>query len=315
MNGILGWESSQPPYLKVPEVESPSQSFIFIEESDPRNSNLGTWVLSTDSKGWIDPFAVFHGNFSTFSFQDGHYEGHKWVEAKVLKTSAGSGTNTGTASGNRCDAAHTDENPPEPIHDRGISLPRNLLLEFSGRPEVISGRLPPGMLPPGMRPVPKAAESRSQSPSSPMRQTDPNLLLAATTNRELLGSAADLSNEPAWKSLWDRYQKPILRLCEQSGLTAAESQDVVQDAFLRVARMLESRRLEPMQNGFRRWLGHIVHRLIFEAHRRNRRHQLGVEAVKRLKIWLPAVEAPADDSRAREHMEGHLWSVCLARVR
>jgi hypothetical protein len=69
----------------VPEVESPSQSFIFIEESDPRNSNLGTWVLSTDSKGWIDPFAVFHGNFSTFSFQDGHYEGHKWVEAKVLK--------------------------------------------------------------------------------------------------------------------------------------------------------------------------------------------------------------------------------------
>ena len=85
MNGILGWEASQPPYIKVPEVESPSQSFIFIEESDPRNSNLGTWVLSTDSKGWIDPFAVFHGNFSTFSFQDGHYEGHKWVEAKVLK--------------------------------------------------------------------------------------------------------------------------------------------------------------------------------------------------------------------------------------
>lgn len=40
-----------------------------------------------------------------------------------------------------------------------------------------------------------------------------------------------------------------------------------------------------------------------------------MEAVKRLKIWLPAAEAPADDSRAREHMEGHLWSVCLARVR
>lgn len=148
-----------------------------------------------------------------------------------------------------------------------------------------------------------------------MRQTDPNLLMAATTNRDLLGSAADLSNEPAWKSLWDQYQKPILRLCGQSGLTEAEAQDVVQDAFLRVARMLESRRLEPMQNGFRRWLGHVVHRLIFEAHRRNRRHQLGVESVKRLKIWLPAVEAPADDGRAREHMEGHLWSVCLARVR
>ena len=85
MNGILGWESSQPPYLKATEIAQPSNAFIFIEESDPRNSNLGTWVLSTDSRGWIDPFAIFHGNFSTFSFQDGHYEGHKWVDARTIK--------------------------------------------------------------------------------------------------------------------------------------------------------------------------------------------------------------------------------------
>lgn len=148
-----------------------------------------------------------------------------------------------------------------------------------------------------------------------MPPIDPNLLMVATTDREILASASDLSNEPAWKALWDRYQKPILQLCQLSGLTEPESQDVVQDAFLRLSRMIESGRLEPIQNGFRRWLGYVVHRLIFEAHRRNRRHQLGVEAVKRLKIWLPAVEAPADDGRAREHMEGHLWSVCLARVR
>jgi len=41
-------------------------------------------VLSTDSRGWIDPFAIFHGNFSTFSFQDGHYEGHRWIEARTI---------------------------------------------------------------------------------------------------------------------------------------------------------------------------------------------------------------------------------------
>jgi len=85
MNGILGWEPTQPPFTKATEIPSPSDSFIFIEESDPRNSNLGTWVLSVTSKGWIDPFAVFHGNFSTFSFQDGHYEGHKWVDARTIK--------------------------------------------------------------------------------------------------------------------------------------------------------------------------------------------------------------------------------------
>ena len=85
MNGILGWEAAQPPFKKASDVDNPSESFVFIEESDPRNSNLGTWVLSVASRGWIDPFAVFHGNFSTFSFQDGHYEGHKWVDPGTIK--------------------------------------------------------------------------------------------------------------------------------------------------------------------------------------------------------------------------------------
>jgi len=85
MNGIRGWEAAQIPFTKATDVISPSESFVFIEESDPRNSNLGTWVLSVASPGWIDPFAIFHGNFSTFAFQDGHYEGHKWVEARTIK--------------------------------------------------------------------------------------------------------------------------------------------------------------------------------------------------------------------------------------
>jgi prepilin-type N-terminal cleavage/methylation domain-containing protein len=85
MNGIQSWEPAQRPYVKASDVTSPSESFVFIEESDPRNSNLGTWVLAVATPGWIDPFAVFHGNFSTFSFQDGHYEGHKWVEARTIQ--------------------------------------------------------------------------------------------------------------------------------------------------------------------------------------------------------------------------------------
>lgn len=85
MNGIQSWEPAQRPYVKSSDVTSPSESFVFIEESDPRNSNLGTWVLAVATPGWIDPFAVFHGNFSTFSFQDGHYEGHKWTEARTIQ--------------------------------------------------------------------------------------------------------------------------------------------------------------------------------------------------------------------------------------
>ncbi|MCW5557299.1 MAG: type II secretion system protein [Verrucomicrobiae bacterium] len=92
MNGLGGmnpnnmWEPpNQPPYVKASDASSPADSFVFIEESDPRDYNRGTWVLSVGTPGWTDPFAVFHGIFSTFSFQDGHYEGHKWTERRVIK--------------------------------------------------------------------------------------------------------------------------------------------------------------------------------------------------------------------------------------
>jgi prepilin-type N-terminal cleavage/methylation domain-containing protein len=98
LNGIKGWEAAQFPYAKGSQVDSPSTTFVFIEESDPRNYNLGTWVLSVASPGWIDGFAVFHGDFTTFGFQDGHYEGHKWVDPQTIK--AGHEFATGTSAFN-----------------------------------------------------------------------------------------------------------------------------------------------------------------------------------------------------------------------
>ena len=56
-------------------------SMVFVEEQDPRNENLGTWVIDVKpSPGWVDQFAVFHGNDSSFGFADGHAENHKWVD-------------------------------------------------------------------------------------------------------------------------------------------------------------------------------------------------------------------------------------------
>ena len=66
-------------------VASPSQSGLFLEESDPRTENLGTWVLETTPPGWIDCFAIFHGRITTFSFADGHVEGHKWSDPQLIQ--------------------------------------------------------------------------------------------------------------------------------------------------------------------------------------------------------------------------------------
>ncbi|PYJ80992.1 MAG: hypothetical protein DME22_22490 [Verrucomicrobia bacterium] len=84
MNGG-GWDmSTQPPYEKLSAVESPSEAMAFIEESDPRDFNLGTWVMNVKPPGWVDGFAIFHGKVTTVSFADGHGEIHKWTEPTVI---------------------------------------------------------------------------------------------------------------------------------------------------------------------------------------------------------------------------------------
>ena len=86
MNGG-GWHG-QKPYTKFGSVQASDRAMVFIEEADPRGYNNGTWVM--DSTGWVDPFAIFHGTVSTFSFVDGHVESHKWVDRETIKAATDS---------------------------------------------------------------------------------------------------------------------------------------------------------------------------------------------------------------------------------
>ena len=93
MNG-LAWQGSgapgsnsgpQPPYVKTTGINGPSEAMVFLEEADPRGRNLGTWVINVaPSPGWIDPFAIFHGNNSTISYADGHADAHRWITDNVI---------------------------------------------------------------------------------------------------------------------------------------------------------------------------------------------------------------------------------------
>jgi prepilin-type N-terminal cleavage/methylation domain-containing protein len=80
MNGGM-WNTTA--YKTTSAIDSPSSAAVFIEECDPRNENQGTWVM--DRTGWVDPFAIFHGSWSTFSYGDGHAEGHSWHDANTVK--------------------------------------------------------------------------------------------------------------------------------------------------------------------------------------------------------------------------------------
>ena len=86
MNGG-GWQApNQPPYVKLSSVKAAADAMSFLEEADPRGNNKGTWVIDVKpAPGWVDPFAIFHGNVSTIAFADGHAEGHTWRDPKVIK--------------------------------------------------------------------------------------------------------------------------------------------------------------------------------------------------------------------------------------
>jgi prepilin-type N-terminal cleavage/methylation domain-containing protein/prepilin-type processing-associated H-X9-DG protein len=83
MNGGMWAGNGQKQYIKTSSIDSPSNASVFIEESDPRTENLGTWVMQDNT--WVDPFAIFHGNVSTFSYADGHAESRTWRDAKTVK--------------------------------------------------------------------------------------------------------------------------------------------------------------------------------------------------------------------------------------
>jgi prepilin-type N-terminal cleavage/methylation domain-containing protein/prepilin-type processing-associated H-X9-DG protein len=91
INGFTGWNNVIP-YQKATAVHDPAQSMVFVEETDPRGYNIGTWAIWVNPIRWVDPFAIFHGNWSTFAFVDGHAEGHRWLDGRVIDAARRAGT-------------------------------------------------------------------------------------------------------------------------------------------------------------------------------------------------------------------------------
>jgi prepilin-type N-terminal cleavage/methylation domain-containing protein len=60
------------------EIRNPANKYVFIEESDPRGWNMGSWILNPTGTCWIDPLAPWHNYWSTLGFADSHAEKHRW---------------------------------------------------------------------------------------------------------------------------------------------------------------------------------------------------------------------------------------------
>ncbi|MBN2594666.1 MAG: type II secretion system protein [Sedimentisphaerales bacterium] len=68
------------------EIKKPFETFVFVEEIDPRGYNMGSWVVTKDfGNSWIDPLAIWHSkNRSTLGFADGSAYMHQWVNQSTI---------------------------------------------------------------------------------------------------------------------------------------------------------------------------------------------------------------------------------------
>jgi RNA polymerase sigma-70 factor, ECF subfamily len=95
----------------------------------------------------------------------------------------------------------------------------------------------------------------------------PQLTDSLPTRGSLL--AAAIGSEPeAWQQLVTLYEPRMLRWCRGQGLDQLAASDVIQDAWMSVARGLASFRSQPGAGAFRAWLHQIVRRRIADHRRR-----------------------------------------------
>ena len=67
------------------DLENPATRYIFVEVSNPRGNNSGSWQMNPGMKTWVDPLAMWHEESTTLGFADGHAEVRRWHDQSLIE--------------------------------------------------------------------------------------------------------------------------------------------------------------------------------------------------------------------------------------
>ncbi len=86
-NGANGenWPGTHVPARRYSEIRNPASKYLFIEDLDPRGSNVGSWQMNFGPPRFIDPVAMWHKEQTTLGFADGHSNIHRWVDPTFIE--------------------------------------------------------------------------------------------------------------------------------------------------------------------------------------------------------------------------------------
>jgi len=76
---------------KIANVPWPEEKYAFVEESDDRGWNMGSWQIDPDIKEppmgwrWVDPMSIWHNKKSTLGYCDGHAKMKAWQDERTIE--------------------------------------------------------------------------------------------------------------------------------------------------------------------------------------------------------------------------------------
>lgn len=136
------------------------------------------------------------------------------------------------------------------------------------------------------------------------------------TRRTLLSRLKDWDDQVSWQDFFDTYSRLIYSTAARAGLNDSESQDVVQEVIIAVARQMPAFRYDPAIGSFKNWLLRITQRRIADQLRRKYREGALESAPERSTVQEPAApESTEESNRWDEAWEENLMRAALAKVR
>lgn len=141
-----------------------------------------------------------------------------------------------------------------------------------------------------------------------------------STHVSLLCDLRDASRQgEAWVTFQTRYRGVLLRWCRRRGVPPSEAEDLTQDILLRLFQQLPRYHHDPARGQFRSWLQTVVHNILFDYWRRQRRQPEragvgGTDFQERL-VALASPEAAGDLSGEIEGRAQTVAADVLERVR
>ena len=139
------------------------------------------------------------------------------------------------------------------------------------------------------------------------------------TRESLLGRLKDWRDEESWREFFNIYRKLIFSMAIKAGLSEQESEEVVQETVISIAKTIKDFDYDPQRASFKTWLRHLAQKRIADCYRKRSKESLLKDAEETGKTAaierIPDTNAANLDAVWEEEWQKELLEAALTRIK